>query len=79
MKILDLEDGSIHQRHHDQVTYNLFLSTNLFLQQIILKTWDIDQRQLSRFHKRHTHVRYFFLFLDQATARTIFLGFFTWN
>ncbi len=22
MKILDLEDGSIHQRHHDQVTYN---------------------------------------------------------
>ncbi len=21
MKILDLEDGSIHQRHHDQVTY----------------------------------------------------------
>ncbi len=22
MKILDLEDGSIHQRYHDQVTYN---------------------------------------------------------
>ncbi len=22
MQILDLEDGSIHQRHHDQVTYN---------------------------------------------------------
>ncbi len=22
MKILDLEDGAIHQRHHDQVTYN---------------------------------------------------------
>ncbi len=22
MKILELEDGSIHQRHHDQVTYN---------------------------------------------------------
>ncbi len=23
MKILGLEDGSIHQRHHDQVTYNI--------------------------------------------------------
>ncbi len=22
IKILDVEDGSIHQRHHDQVTYN---------------------------------------------------------